>query len=284
MRVITHRGLDPSIPDYFPEGTLEAFSDQLSRGYGLEFDVRTTKDNKLVVIHDETLERYSGGSDLRNVSDVELEELVSMRFNGCRLASFSELLDTLEAKQSLEAISAIHVKHVCQTQERLDLILAELSGRNASRFMLFDVTLDTARYIRDRNPSLLLAPSVAHPYDIKRYNDAVGGTLISLGEAVENCKLFDWVWLDEWDRTDEHGREKTLYTKATFDTLRKVGLSIALVSPELHATSPHLLGGESHPDAKDRETLHARLRDIVSLAPDAICTDYPDILKSIAST
>lgn len=283
MRVITHRGLDPSIPNYFPEGTFEAFNDQLSRGYGLEFDVRATKDAKLVVIHDETLERYSGGSDTRNVSDVESEELVSMRFNGCRLASFGELLDTVEVKQSPDAISAIHIKHICQTREKLDLILSELSGRDTSKFMLFDVTLDTARYLKDKNPSLLLAPSVAHPHDIKRYNDAVGGTLLSLEETIKNNALFDWVWLDEWDRADEHDGEKMLYTKTTFDALRKVGLSIALVSPELHATSPHLLGGESHPDAKDKETLHARLKDMVSLAPDAVCTDYPDILKSIAS-
>jgi hypothetical protein len=38
-----------------------------------------------------------------------------------------------------------------------------------------------------------------------------------------------------------------------------------------------LLGGEAHPDACNGETrLFARIEQILSLAPDAICTDYPE--------
>ena len=44
MNVITHRGLNFSRPGYFLESSLEAFVDQLDNGFGLEFDVRLTKD------------------------------------------------------------------------------------------------------------------------------------------------------------------------------------------------------------------------------------------------
>lgn len=123
-----------------------------------------------------------------------------------------------------------------------------------------------------------MAPSVSHPFDIKRYNQAVSDTLISVEEAIKYKKegLYDWVWLDEWDRTDEDGGNKTLYNQEVFERLKSVGYKIALVTPELHGTSPRLLGGEAHPDAATKEKLFARIKEILSLSPDALCADYPE--------
>ena len=137
------------------------------------------------------------------------------------------------------------------------------------------------KYLKERNPKLHLASSVSHQYDIERYNGVVGGTLITIEEAIENKDLFDWVWLDEWDLTDKDGGVKSLYNKENFELLRKNNLKIALVTPELHATSPGLLGGESHQDAKDHQTLVKRLHEIITLKPDAICTDWPDLVTSL---
>ena len=65
--------------------------------------------------------------------------------------------------------------------------------------------------------------------------------------------------------------------------LSQEGYKIALVTPELHGTSPGLYGGESHKDAKDKETLFKRIKEILSLKPDAVCTDYPEEVRIIAS-
>jgi len=282
IQIITHRGLDPSKKPYFAESSLEAFKDQLARGYGLEFDLQPTRDGSFVVMHDASLKRISGGTDARKISELTLQEILSMRFDGCRLTSFANLLSSISRNQDKGQLSAIHLKHTVQKKAFLDLILSALAQIDSAKFIVFDVKASTAKYLKEHRPGLRLAPSVAHPYDIKRFNGVVGGTLLSVEEAIANRPLFDWVWLDEWDRKDENGKTKTLYNAEVFASLRAAGLKIAVVSPELHGSSPGLLGGEAHEDARTHQMLMNRLRDIIDLQPDAICTDYPDEVKARA--
>lgn len=263
------------------ESSWEAFQNQIARDYGLEFDVRVTRDGGLVVIHDGNLSRATGGADMREIKDVDLAEILSMDFHGSHLATFAQVLELVTTRQRPGAVSAVHLKIGSQTPAALELIEAELKKADPTKFWVFDVTIDTARFLKGRNPSLQLAPSVAHPYDIARYNSAVGGTLLSVEEVLANRELFSAVWLDEWDTADEGGGHKQFYTRETFDTFRAAGLLIGLVTPELHASSPGLLGGEAHADAKDHETLMARIKEIVALHPDAVCTDYPDEVQQL---
>lgn len=282
-RVITHRGLDSSLPNFPMESSIEAFRNQLERGYGLEFDVRRTKDNQLVVIHDSNLKRASGGSDHRDISEATLAEIVMTDFKGSHLASFGQVLSEIAHQQHAGALSAIHLKHDSQDESILDLILSGLADvhLDPNKLIMFDVKPESARYLKQKDPSLHLAASVAHSYDIERYNSAVGGTLLSIDEVLAHRDLFDWVWLDEWDRVDRGGARKVFYTKEVIEVLHNADISVALVTPELHASSPSLLGEEAHEDAKDLETLHLRLKEIISYGPDAVCTDYPDYVKSL---
>lgn len=281
--IITHRGLDPSRENYFAESSVEAFTDQLKRGYGLEFDLRVTKDGKIVVIHDASLKRITAGADEREIRTIDSSEIVAMDFNGSHITTFDHLLDLIEGTQAPDAVSAIHLKIGSQGKDDLDIILSYLEGRDVSKFYIFDTTIETARYLKERNPKLRIAPSVALPYDIKRYNGVVGGTLLSIEEVLANLDLFEGVWLDEWDLTDENGGKKKLYTAEVFKTFKDAGLWVALVTPELHGTSPGLLGGEAHEDAKPFEKLAVRLQEIVDFGPDAVCTDYPDYVRGLAS-
>lgn len=150
-----------------------------------------------------------------------------------------------------------------------------------SKIILFDLKPESAQYIQENTKKHFeLAASVAHPYDIDRYNTAVGETLMTVENLLLN-PVFTWAWLDEWDRADKNGGIKSLYSSDIFKKLKDAGIKIAVVSPELHATSPGLLGGESHPDAQNRETLNQRLSEIIKLEPDAVCTDYPDYVQSL---
>ncbi len=276
-RIITHRGLDYDIDNFHKENTLQAFMDQLERGYGLEFDVRFTKDGALVVIHDADLKRMTGGTDLRKISDISFTELTHMDFGGDTLTGFDHLLSLIQTKSAPGAISAVHFKSAVQTPERIDQILASLKKIDPSLFMAFDLTRESATHIHHKNPHLQLAASVSHPYDIERFNSVVGGTLMTLDDIIAHKNLFTWAWLDEWDRADKNGGTKTLLNEETFSRLRKAGIKIALVTPEMHATSPGLLGGEAHPDA----TNEARLKEILALEPDAVCTDRPDYVRTL---
>ncbi|MDR3548758.1 MAG: glycerophosphodiester phosphodiesterase family protein [Candidatus Pacebacteria bacterium] len=278
-RILTHRGLDPSQKNYFVESSREVFEDQLARGFGLEFDIRKTKDGGLAIIHDDSLRRISKGSDTRKIGEIPVDELLAMEFDGCHLTDLKTLLAAIRKRQTGDALSAIHLKHATQEPETLDLILEVLKDADPSRFIIFDVIPETAHYLLKRNPALALAPSVSHPYDIQRYGAATGNTLYPIEQIVPLRNIFSWVWLDEWDRSAMNGGTKSLYREETFDVLRRNGFSIAVISPELHASSPGLLGGEAHPDARDRSSLENAIKNILGLKPDIICTDYPDMVR-----
>jgi len=87
----------------YPENTLLAFKEAIKAGAGgIELDVHKTKDNKLVVIHDEDIERTFLGKGL--VKNFTLEELkafkcrrVLFRDNPeCHIPTLEEVLDIVK--------------------------------------------------------------------------------------------------------------------------------------------------------------------------------------------
>ena len=65
-----HRGANET----HPENTLAAFKEAIRLGaHMIEFDVRMTKDKKLVIMHDKTVDRTTNGSGA--VSDLTLNEI-----------------------------------------------------------------------------------------------------------------------------------------------------------------------------------------------------------------
>jgi len=73
IKVLGHRGC----AGLEPENTIRAFKRALDLGVDLiEFDVRTTKDKKLIVIHDETVDRTTNGKGyVRNLNFEEIKKL-----------------------------------------------------------------------------------------------------------------------------------------------------------------------------------------------------------------
>lgn len=70
MNIIAHRG----VSEKYPENTRIAFEEAAKLNiWGVEFDVHVTKDQELVVIHDESLNRTSNGKGF--VKDFTLAEL-----------------------------------------------------------------------------------------------------------------------------------------------------------------------------------------------------------------
>lgn len=69
-KVCAHRGLSGLVP----ENTLPSFASALAIGANeIEFDVRLTKDNKMIVCHDATIDRVSDG--IGKVSDLTFDEI-----------------------------------------------------------------------------------------------------------------------------------------------------------------------------------------------------------------
>lgn len=65
-----HRGL---FDNEIPENSLKAFENAINNDFAIELDVQFTKDKKVVVFHDYTLERIVGIS--KNINDLNYDEL-----------------------------------------------------------------------------------------------------------------------------------------------------------------------------------------------------------------
>ena len=88
MHLIAHRGL---ISKDIKENTLEAFRNAINNGYeGIELDIRKTKDNKIVVIHDKYINRTSNGSG--NINKITYKELLKYNFGSKKKYSKIPLL------------------------------------------------------------------------------------------------------------------------------------------------------------------------------------------------
>lgn len=92
---IGHRGTRT----YFDENTLVAFNKAIDFGADyIEFDVRKTKDEKFVIIHDSSLERTTNGVGLlKNFTFDEIRRLKT-NLNHSHIPSLSEVLNKLKGK------------------------------------------------------------------------------------------------------------------------------------------------------------------------------------------
>lgn len=94
MLRIGHRGART----YAPENTITSFKKALEIGVdAIELDVRKTKDNQLVVIHDDDVKRTTDGEGL--VCELTLKEIKCFSVEGGeKIPTFEEALDFLDKK------------------------------------------------------------------------------------------------------------------------------------------------------------------------------------------
>ena len=99
-RNLAHRGLhtaDKSVP----ENSLAAFGRAVEAGYGIELDLQFSKDEQIVVFHDDTLNRVCGVDG--RVDAYTYAELCEMRLHesGERIPLFSEVLELVDGRVPL---------------------------------------------------------------------------------------------------------------------------------------------------------------------------------------
>ena len=91
MLIYAHRGYSAN----YPENTLSAFEAALPHVDGIELDVQLSKDGRLVVIHDETVDRTTDGTGW--VKDMTLQELRQLKIDGYeRIPTLEEVLGLIE--------------------------------------------------------------------------------------------------------------------------------------------------------------------------------------------
>jgi glycerophosphoryl diester phosphodiesterase len=129
-RVVAHRGL----LQHAPENTRAAFRACLELRFGFEFDVRRSRDGRLVCVHDETLDRTTGGRG--KVAEQSLAELKQLdagawfdsAFRGEAIPTVEETLTLLAQYRSGPALVCVDLKTADSEVERDVAALAERLG------------------------------------------------------------------------------------------------------------------------------------------------------------
>src|SRR4030066_1210555 len=116
MLRIGHRGARA----YEPENTLRSFRKALEIGVdAIEFDVRKTRDNHLIVIHDADVKRTTNGKGL--VADLTLKQIKELSTEkNEKIPTLEETLNFIDAKTKM----LIELKETGYEQQILELITA----------------------------------------------------------------------------------------------------------------------------------------------------------------
>lgn len=124
---VAHRGIwGPA-----PENSLSAFQNCLDEGiYLIETDFQKTKDGRLVILHDSTVDRMTNGTgavssfdlaDLRSLSLKEGNGGPDARLTDEKIPTFSEALSLLKDKAMINADKSWDYRHeICEIVEEAD--------------------------------------------------------------------------------------------------------------------------------------------------------------------
>ena len=155
MLKIGHRGARA----YEPENTLRSFKKALEFGVGaVELDVRRTKDDEIVVIHDAKVDRTTNGEGL--VSELTLEEIKQfVTEKGEKIPTLEEALDFLDRKVKI----LIELKETGFEEKVLSLVHEKGLVKNVAFVSFLEEALRKVRelddkietgliYVRHKNP------------------------------------------------------------------------------------------------------------------------------------
>lgn len=144
IKVLGHRGC----AGLEPENTLLAFKKAIDLGVDLiEFDVRMTKDRKLVVIHDEKVDRVSDGQGL--VRDFTLKEIKKLDLKKKeKIPTLEEAIDFLKDKKPKIVIEI-------KEPETFDEILKIVKKKKLeNKVLIVSFWPEVLRKIKEINPKI----------------------------------------------------------------------------------------------------------------------------------
>lgn len=158
---VAHRGHSIA----YPENTLEAYRKAIELGVEMiECDVNITRDGKLVMIHDSTLDRTTTGTGLvsaatwDDIQQLDAGGQFSPEFAGARVPSTEE---TLSLYKEAGILSCFEVKGVnADESHRIALALVALFEKHAmlDRAFMSSFHHEALHLAKSKCPELLLAP------------------------------------------------------------------------------------------------------------------------------
>lgn len=147
--VIAHRGIFDN--DKIPENSIKAFKDALNKGYAIEFDVHLTKDKKIVVFHDDVLERMTNkGGYIKDYTFDELTKTTLLKTK-YTIPSLDDVLTLIDGKVPLLIELKYDTKHHELEKElikKLDQYNGEFAVQSFDPFIVSYFRFHKKNYIR----------------------------------------------------------------------------------------------------------------------------------------
>ncbi|UAC47998.1 glycerophosphodiester phosphodiesterase [Bacillus aquiflavi] len=157
--IFAHRGSKGT----HPENTSAAFKEAVRLGVdGIELDVHLTKDNELVVIHDETVDRTTNGSGyvkemtLAEIKSLDAGSWFSSKFESETIPTLSEVLELLkdtkkilniEIKNDLVHYEGIEAKVLAEIEKysyKDRIIVSSFNHQSIAKIKKQDKEIETA--------------------------------------------------------------------------------------------------------------------------------------------
>ncbi|MGG4452770.1 glycerophosphodiester phosphodiesterase [Brevibacillus porteri] len=170
--IYAHRGAS----GLFPENTMESFQAAVRRkANGIELDVQLSSDNKLVVIHDHSLERTTNGSGLvrqytlRELRQLRADKDSSMRVPKAHIPTLQEVFQTF-VDTPLRII--IEMKNFFLDQPHLEELVIEqirryqLTERTIISTFNFDSLLRIKQLDATQKTGLLYVGPLVKPWEV----------------------------------------------------------------------------------------------------------------------
>lgn len=146
---IAHRGL------YYdeigvPENSLEAFLAAMQNGYAIELDVHLTKDNKIVVFHDNNLERMTGINKKIESCELAYLETLTLKQTKSKIPTLLEVLQLVEGKVPI----LIEIKNEKLTNRKLEKQLMEMLASYVGEYMVESFNPLTLYWLKRHYPEI----------------------------------------------------------------------------------------------------------------------------------
>ena len=119
--LIAHRGVHYK----YLENSLNAFKEAMKRNYIIELDVHITKDNKIVVYHDNNLKRLTGV--LKNIEDLTYKQILKI----ISIPTIEEVLELVKGKVPI----IIEIK-VIKENGKLEYLLSKILDNYKGEFAI----------------------------------------------------------------------------------------------------------------------------------------------------
>lgn len=163
---IAHRGLHN---DIYPENSIGAFTNAINNNYGIELDVHKTKDDKLVVFHDDSLLRMCGVNQYIEKCTYDELQKFYLKNTNYKIPLFEDVLKLVDGK----VVLIIEVKDQKLTQyKKVSELVAEMLKNYNGEFLIESFNPMVLYWFRRNCPDIIraqLASNLFKDDNKKRY-------------------------------------------------------------------------------------------------------------------